>query len=101
MTVHRANFLTLSKRLRGLVDKAGGHAKRLIPSRRSDFISSVTATRNYLTHRGRGVGRVLEGRDLFWHSQALIWLLRIHFLERLGFDDQVISRIAAQNRSFS
>jgi hypothetical protein len=101
--LRKANWLNLRARLVALVQDLEPEIQKSIVGSSTDlFVARVVETRNYLTHRDEKTKNVLEGEALFWHSQALLWILRYQLLTRvLDFDSADISKRFSTNNRFA
>lgn len=88
-----SNWFHLTERLEQLLEGAGSMGELIAVPDRETLLKRIVKTRNYLTHHGEKHSLVLSSlSDLFWHGQALAWLLRIRLMGQLGFSEEEIAK---------
>ncbi len=96
-----SNRFHLTKRLEQLLVAADSMGELISVPDRETFLKRTVKTRNYLTHHGEKHPLVLSGlSDLFWHGEALAWLLRVLLMGQLGFSEEEIAKRVGRTPRF-
>lgn len=90
-----SNWYRLRGRLEQLLAAAGDIGNEIADPDPDLFLRRTVKTRNYLTHHGERHPLVIDrAAVLFWHGEALAWLVRSLLLRDLGFSqDEMAERI--------
>jgi hypothetical protein len=91
---------SLRKRLKDIFDRYGKIIEVIIADK-ANFIELVKSTRDFLTHYDKNIEpKSKKGRDLYWLTQKMKYLLEICLLSELGIPDETISSIVSRNEKY-
>lgn len=80
------------------------HASTMIPlfgSNVQNSVSNLLRYRNFVVHRDSAIGDDPEyGRELFWLTQRLMFLMKACFLTELGFSDEEQLKFFRRNQMY-
>jgi hypothetical protein len=86
------NELSLRQRIKNIIDPF----KKLIGTRqeRDKLITTIVATRNYLTHYDKSLeSKAVSGRDLWWLCLKMEAIFQLHLLQVLGFTQEEVQSV--------
>lgn len=90
-----ANQLTLKDRMKKMI----APFEKYIGERETQLIDYIVDTRNYLTHYDSKLeSKAAKGEDLYYLGIKLELLFELHFLDLMGFSQDEINSIVANNR---
>lgn len=99
--LHFQNEMSLRLRLEDLISTYGRLIDFMLPDE-DDFIRSVVATRNYMTHYNRALKRkAKEGGELLYLVERLKALIAVCFLAEIGMPQEKIKELASSNGEFT
>jgi hypothetical protein len=97
--MEHSNELSLSKRLSQLAARTTAATSALIGNSRDRqrWAGIVSAVRNDLTHLGADEQK-FEASDLVWLAESVFAVLRVCMLQESGISNEVLSRLATNDR---
>jgi hypothetical protein len=98
--LEKSNYLKLRERLEALVNELGELGQQIVGGDVPTFVKRVKVTRDYLTHREVKRSSVLEDFPRYWHTRALLWILRAWILNQLGFSKEETDQRISMNLRF-
>jgi len=94
------NEFSLRKRIKEIFLKYGDLVESIIQDQ-ENFIEDIVNTRNFLTHYDKDLEpKSKKGKELYWLTQKMKFLLEICLLSELGIHDESIKTLVSRNQKF-
>ena len=94
------NEFSLRKRLKKIFKNHGGLVDSIIQNQ-VNFIEDVVNTRNFLTHSNKELeSKSKKGKELYWLTRKMKFLLEICLLSELGITDESIKSLVSRNQKY-